>query len=81
MSETLLDVRHLKKYFRVPGGTLHAVDDVSFRLDRGKVLGVVGESGCGSPPLAGPFSAFWTPQTVRSSTTARTLPTPRARSG
>ena len=51
MSETLLDVRHLKKYFRVPGGTLHAVDDVSFRLDRGKVLGVVGESGCGKSTL------------------------------
>lgn len=43
----LLDVRHLKKYFPTKRGMLHAVDDVSFTIDKGKTLGVVGESGCG----------------------------------
>ena len=47
MSNELLQVEHLKKYFKTPGGYLHAVDDVSFTLDAGKTLGVVGESGCG----------------------------------
>ena len=47
MSDVLLDVKHLKKYFSTPDGMLHAVDDVSFSIDRGKTLGVVGESGCG----------------------------------
>ena len=50
MSE-LLQVNHLKKYFKTPGGMLHAVDDVSFRIDEGKTLGVVGESGCGKSTL------------------------------
>lgn len=47
MSEVLLEVKNLKKYFDTPNGVLHAVDDVSFRLEKGKTLGVVGESGCG----------------------------------
>lgn len=47
MSDTILEVRNLKKYFNTPKGTLHAVDDVSFTLERGKTLGIVGESGCG----------------------------------
>ena len=47
MSDVLLEVKNLKKYFNTPNGVLHAVDDVSFTLDRGKTLGVVGESGCG----------------------------------
>lgn len=51
MSNVLLDVRNLKKYFKTPKGPLHAVDGVSFTLERGKVLGVVGESGCGKSTL------------------------------
>ena len=47
MSDTILEVKHFKKYFNTPKGTLHAVDDVSFTLERGKTLGIVGESGCG----------------------------------
>lgn len=43
----LLDVRGLKKYFKTTKGMLHAVDDVSFTIEKGKTLGVVGESGCG----------------------------------
>lgn len=47
----LLEVRDLKKYFKTRGGMLHAVDGVSFTLDYGKTLGVVGESGCGKSTL------------------------------
>lgn len=47
----LLQVEDLKKYFKTPRGMLHAVDGVSFKLERGKTLGVVGESGCGKSTL------------------------------
>ncbi|MDT3389410.1 MAG: ABC transporter ATP-binding protein [bacterium] len=47
MSDKLLEVKNLKKYFKTPKGQLHAVDDVSFTIERGKTLGIVGESGCG----------------------------------
>ncbi|MEF9940300.1 MAG: ATP-binding cassette domain-containing protein [Clostridium sp.] len=43
----LLEVKHLKKYFKTPKGVLHAVDDISFSIPKGKTLGIVGESGCG----------------------------------
>lgn len=43
----LLEVNELKKYFPTPKGLLHAVDDVTFSIEEGKTLGVVGESGCG----------------------------------
>lgn len=48
---TILEVQNLKKYFDTPKGTLHAVDDVSFKVEEGKTLGVVGESGCGKSTL------------------------------
>jgi len=54
MAEALLRVRHLKKYFPIRGGLfsrevarVHAVDDVSFDIQPGETLGLVGESGCG----------------------------------
>lgn len=47
MSDIILEARNLKKYFNTPKGLLHAVDDVNFTIERGKTLGVVGESGCG----------------------------------
>ncbi len=50
MSE-LLKVEHLKKYFKTPAGMLHAVDDVTFAINQGETLGVVGESGCGKSTL------------------------------
>ena len=49
--DILLDVQHLKKYFDTAGGMLHAVDDVSFQIERGKTLGIVGESGCGKSTI------------------------------
>ena len=51
MSEELLKVQNLKKFFQTPGGSLHAVDDVSFSINEASTLGVVGESGCGKSTL------------------------------
>lgn len=45
--ETLLKVEHLCQYFKMDGGELKAVDDVSFEMKEGEVFGLVGESGCG----------------------------------
>ncbi len=52
MSEKLLEVQHLQQYFPVSGGIfktnyVQAVDDVSFYINKGETLGLVGESGCG----------------------------------
>ena len=47
MRDVLLEVKDLKKYFKTKRGMLHAVDGVSFTVERGKTLGIVGESGCG----------------------------------
>jgi oligopeptide/dipeptide ABC transporter ATP-binding protein len=45
--DKILEVKGLKKYFPTSQGLLYAVDDISFSIERGKTLGLVGESGCG----------------------------------
>lgn len=47
MSEVILEVKDLKKYFKTSKGTVHAVDGLNLTLEKGKTLGIVGESGCG----------------------------------
>ncbi len=47
----LIETRNLKKYFKVKKGLLHAVDDITIKIHRGKTIGVVGESGCGKSTL------------------------------
>lgn len=51
MEKPMIEVRHLKKYFDTPKGKLHAVDDVTFSIQKGRTMGVVGESGCGKSTL------------------------------
>lgn len=47
MSDIILEVRNLAKYFKTKRGMLHAVDGIDFAVERGTTLGLVGESGCG----------------------------------
>ena len=47
MATDLLEVKNLAKHFKTSRGMLHAVDGVSFSIEEGSTLGIVGESGCG----------------------------------
>ncbi|RLI14509.1 ABC transporter ATP-binding protein, partial [Candidatus Bathyarchaeota archaeon] len=52
MSGAFLEVKDLYMYYRTTMGSLKAVDGVSFSLDRGETLALIGESGCGKSSLA-----------------------------
>ena len=47
MADKILQVKNLKTYFHTEAGLVKAVNDVSFDVEKGKTLGIVGESGCG----------------------------------
>lgn len=58
MNENILEVKYLKKYFEINSNifsgkvkNLKAVDGITFNIERGKTLGIVGESGCGKTTL------------------------------
>ena len=51
MSDKLLEVRNLVKHYKTPSGVVHAVDGVTFSIERGETLGIVGESGCGKTTI------------------------------
>ena len=59
--ENLIEVKNLKKYFYTPRGTLHAVDNVTFNIEKGKTIGIVGESGCGKSTLGKTLMRLHTP--------------------
>lgn len=64
MTSPLLEVKHLKKYFPLKGSRtdyLKAVDDVSFTVNQGEVLGIVGESGCGKSTMGKTLIQLFTP--------------------
>ena len=50
--QVLLSIRQLRTYFRSDKGTVRAVDNVSYRVDKGEILAVVGESGSGKSVTA-----------------------------
>jgi peptide/nickel transport system ATP-binding protein len=60
MSVPIIETRNLKKYFEVPKGLLHAVDDVSLTINPVETLGVVGESGCGKSTLGRVLMGLYT---------------------
>src|SRR6058998_2855470 len=57
----VLEVKNLKTYFFTGEGVVKAVDDVSFNVQRGKTLGLVGESGCGKSVTAMSISRLISP--------------------
>lgn len=52
IKSNLIDVKNLRTHFQTEHGTVTAVDDVSFHVEKGEILGVVGESGCGKSVTA-----------------------------
>ncbi len=61
MSETLIRLDEVCKYFHVSGGTLKAVEKVSFTIDKGETFGLVGESGCGKSTLGRVVMGIYAP--------------------
>ena len=73
MSETLIEAVNLKKYFSTNAGVVHAVDDVSFKINAGETL-LSANPAAASPRSVGLLSAFMTQPKVKSCIAARTLP-------
>jgi oligopeptide transport system ATP-binding protein len=62
MSDVILEVSNLKQYFRsADKGTVKAVDDVSFRIERGEIFGLVGESGSGKSTIGRTVIRLYSP--------------------
>ncbi len=65
MNKPFLSVENLVVDYHVSGGTFRAVDDVSFSVDKGKTIAVVGESGCGKSTIAKALMRLVTPSSGR----------------
>lgn len=82
MSDNVLEVKHLRVEFPTRKGLLVAVDDVSFEIAQGEILGLVGESGAGKSLTGAPSLDYWslrdTSQAVKCSwpATASTISKP-----
>ena len=61
MAGPLLKLENVSKYFKVPEGTLKAVNEVSFEINKGETFGLVGESGCGKSTLGRVVMGIYTP--------------------
>lgn len=59
--ENLIEIKNLKKYFSTPRGELHAVDNVTVNIEKGKTIGIVGESGCGKSTFGKTLMRLHTP--------------------
>ena len=86
-NETILQVTNLKKYFPISQGIIFqrkvadvkAVDGITFNVKQGETLGLVGESGCGNPPLGAPFCNCIVPPRARLSFREKIWLTSRAK--
>ncbi|MCQ4841614.1 ATP-binding cassette domain-containing protein [Neglectibacter timonensis] len=61
MTEKLITLDGICKYFKVSGGVLKAVDNVTFDIMKGETMGLVGESGCGKSTLGRVAMGIYTP--------------------
>jgi peptide/nickel transport system ATP-binding protein len=62
--DTVLEIRHVSVDYASASGAVHAVDDVSFNLKRGQILGLAGESGSGKSTLAYAIARLLRPPAV-----------------
>ena len=59
MDEKYLEVKNLRTYFNTPEGVVKSVDGVSFHINRGETLALVGESGCGKTVTSLSLIRLW----------------------
>ncbi|MEJ6949541.1 ABC transporter ATP-binding protein [Natronospora cellulosivora (SeqCode)] len=61
MSDNVLEISNLKAYYKILKGDVKAVDDITFKIKRGEILGLAGESGCGKSTLASSLISMQAP--------------------
>ena len=65
LTEKLITLDGICKYFKVSGGVLKAVDNVTFDIMKGETMGLVGESGCGKSTLGRVAMGIYTPDVYK----------------